>query len=59
VERARPHARELGSEDALDGIERILREGGGARRQREVAERGGVAAVVEALVAETAASAAA
>jgi carboxylate-amine ligase len=57
VEAARPHARELGSEDALEGIERILREGGGARRQREVAADGGVRALVDALVRETAASA--
>ena len=31
---ARPHARELGSEGALEGIERILAEGDGAARQR-------------------------
>jgi carboxylate-amine ligase len=53
VERIRPHARELGSEDALGGIERILREGGGAARQRAAHARGGTAAMVEALLAET------
>jgi glutamate---cysteine ligase / carboxylate-amine ligase len=53
VDAARPHARELGSEDALDGIERILREGGAARRQRAVAAREGVDGLVAELVAET------
>lgn len=57
VEAARPHARELGSEDALEGVERILREGGAARRQRAVAASGGVTGLVGTLVAETMASA--
>jgi carboxylate-amine ligase len=56
LELARPHARELGSGDALEGVERILREGGGARRQRAAAAAGGVEAVVDAIVQETAAS---
>ncbi len=54
VEQARPHARELGAEDALEGIERILREGGGAARQRAAYEDGGLDAVCAALVEATA-----
>jgi glutamate---cysteine ligase / carboxylate-amine ligase len=49
-----PHARELGSEDALGGIERILREGNGATRQLDLFRRtGDVAAVVRGIVDET------
>jgi carboxylate-amine ligase len=55
LELARPHARELGCVDELDGIERILREGNGAARRREAAERGGASAMIDAIVAETAA----
>jgi carboxylate-amine ligase len=56
VARARPFARELGSEDALAEIDRILDEtGGGADRQRAAFARGGMRAVLELLVAETAA----
>ena len=41
LDAVRPFARELGSEDALEEIERILREGNGADEQRRVhAERG-------------------
>ena len=54
LELARPHARELGSEDALEGIERILAEGEGAARQRAAHGRGGMRAVLELLVSETA-----
>lgn len=54
VELAAPHARELGSEAALDGIERILRDGNSADRQRATYERGGMDAVLELLVGETA-----
>jgi glutamate---cysteine ligase / carboxylate-amine ligase len=57
LDQARPYARELGSDDALAGVERIIREGGGARRQRAVAARSGVAGLVDGLVQETAASA--
>jgi glutamate---cysteine ligase / carboxylate-amine ligase len=49
-------ARELGGEGALAEIERLLDEGGGAGRQRNALERGGVEAVLEQLVAETAES---
>jgi glutamate---cysteine ligase / carboxylate-amine ligase len=52
VARARPHARDLGSEDALDGIERILAEGNGADRQRAAYAGGGMAALLALLVEE-------
>ncbi|MEA2256004.1 MAG: glutamate---cysteine ligase / carboxylate-amine ligase [Solirubrobacteraceae bacterium] len=52
LERARPHARELGSEDALAGIDRILAEGNGADRQRAAFARGGMPALLDLLVAE-------
>jgi glutamate---cysteine ligase / carboxylate-amine ligase len=55
LELARPHARERDSADALEGIERILLEGDGAARQRAAFERGGISAVLEMLVSETAA----
>jgi carboxylate-amine ligase len=42
LEEARPFARELGDEDALDAIERILREGNGADQQRRVHAEGGI-----------------
>ena len=54
LEVARPRARELGSEPALEGVERILREGPGARRRRISHERGGMAALLEDAVDETA-----
>jgi glutamate---cysteine ligase / carboxylate-amine ligase len=54
VELAMPHARESGSEDALAGIERILGDGNGAVRQRRSFESGGMDAVLERLVDETA-----
>jgi carboxylate-amine ligase len=41
--------------DAVDGVERILREGNGADRQRAAFERGGMDAVLTQLVRETAA----
>ena len=47
------HARELGSGDALEGIERILREGGGAARQRAAAARGGTDELLAQLVHDT------
>ena len=51
----RPHARELGSDSALEEIERILAEGNGADRQRAAGAGGGIQAVLEQLVGETAA----
>jgi carboxylate-amine ligase len=56
VELARPYARELGSDGALEGIERILAEGNGAFRQRAAFRSGGMAAVLAELVDETARS---
>jgi len=52
---AEAHARESGSDDALAGIERILRDGCGADRQRAAHERGSMDAVLKLLVEETAA----
>jgi carboxylate-amine ligase len=42
-----PYARELGSGDALDEIERILREGNGADEQRRVYRERGMAGLIE------------
>lgn len=53
VERARPAARDLGPDHALDGVERILRDGGGAGRQREAHAAGGMAALLELLIRQT------
>jgi glutamate---cysteine ligase / carboxylate-amine ligase len=50
----RPHARELGSDAPLEEIERILRDGNGADRQRTAHGNGGMGAVLESLVTETA-----
>jgi carboxylate-amine ligase len=55
VEVAAPHARELRSEGALEGIERILRDGNSADRQRAAHGSGGMDAVLELLAEETAA----
>jgi carboxylate-amine ligase len=52
---ARPYARELGSDAALEEIERLLVEGNGAMRQRASFARGGMPAVLSGLVRETAA----
>ena len=41
---ARPYARDLGGEDALEEIERILREGNGADRMRDAHAAGGMPA---------------
>jgi carboxylate-amine ligase len=54
VTRVRPAARNLGDEDALDGIEEILAEGGGAGRQRAWHAQGGLAGMLRALVEDTA-----
>jgi carboxylate-amine ligase len=51
---ARPHAREIGSDAALEEIDRLLAEGNGATRQRAAFERGGIPAVLTHLVDETA-----
>jgi carboxylate-amine ligase len=51
---ARPHARELGFDAPLEEIERIVREGNGADRQRAAHGNGGMAAVLRRLVDESA-----
>jgi carboxylate-amine ligase len=53
VESVRGHAREIGSEAGLDGIDRILREGGGAARQRAIVAADGMDALLDRLVRET------
>jgi carboxylate-amine ligase len=50
---ARPAARELGSDAALEEIERVLREGNGADRQRAAYANGGIPAVLDRLVADS------
>ena len=50
---ARPYARELDAEDALEEIDRILREGGGADRMREAHAAGGMDGVLSRLAEET------
>jgi len=49
---AEPHARELGSEGPLEEVERILRNGNGADRQRTAHERGGMKQLLEGLAEE-------
>lgn len=49
---ARPYARDLGDGDALEAIDRITTEGNGADRQRAAHARGGMAALLDLLVAE-------
>ena len=53
---AGPYARELGSDAALEGIERLLRHGRGADRQRAAFAAGGMPATLALLVDETAAA---
>ena len=54
VARVRAEARELGADAALEGIERILRRGGGAARQRAAHACGGTEAMLDLLIEETA-----
>jgi carboxylate-amine ligase len=51
---AGPHARELGCEAELEGIHRLVADGGGAGRQRAVHERDGMPGLVDWLVRGTA-----
>jgi glutamate---cysteine ligase / carboxylate-amine ligase len=51
---AGPYAAELGEDDALQEVRRILAEGNGAARMRGAHERGGMRAVLELLAMETA-----
>jgi len=48
---ARPYARDLGREDALEEVERILADGNGAMEMREAHRRGGMPGVLSALAA--------
>ncbi len=50
---ARPYARELDGEDALEEIERVLREGGGADRMRAAHAAGGMDGLLAQLADET------
>jgi carboxylate-amine ligase len=53
LDRARPYARELGGETALEELERVLREGNGADRQRRAHAEGGMPALLSDLAART------
>ncbi len=53
IQLARPYARELGSESALEEVERMLIDGNGAARQRAAFARGGLPAVLAELAGET------
>jgi carboxylate-amine ligase len=55
VRRVRPLTRDAGDDDALDGVEAILA-AGGAARQRAAFARGGMEALLRALVRETGAT---
>jgi carboxylate-amine ligase len=54
LELARPYARELGEDDALSEIDRILAEGNGAARMRAAHVAAGMQGVLELLARETA-----
>ena len=51
---ARPFARDVGAEPALEEVERIVRDGNGATRALTAFERGGMPAALAHLAAETA-----
>jgi carboxylate-amine ligase len=53
LELARPYARDLDGEDALEEIERVLREGGGADRMRAAHAAGGMPGLLARLADET------
>ena len=50
---AHPHARALGADGALEGIYRVLRDGGAADRQRAILRRRGMGALLASLVRDT------
>lgn len=54
AERLRPAARDLGCSDELDQVQRLVIEGGGAARQREIVSRHGFAGLIRRLTDETA-----
>jgi len=53
LDSVRPYARELGSEAALEELERILREGNGADGQRRVHREAGMQALLDHLAERT------
>jgi carboxylate-amine ligase len=53
---ARPHARELGSEDELDGVRRLLEHGGGGGRPRAAYALGGLGQLLRDTVQRTSAA---
>jgi glutamate---cysteine ligase / carboxylate-amine ligase len=53
LEKVRPYARELDTEDSLGEIERILREGNGADGQRRIERQVGVHSLLERLIERT------
>src|SRR6478609_2056122 len=55
LETVRPYARELGTEESLSAIERILREGNGAEEQRRVERQVGVEGLLARLIERSAA----
>ncbi len=58
ADRLRPSASELGCVDELDDVHRLVREGGGATRQREIEGADGLGSMLTQLAAETAGPAA-
>jgi carboxylate-amine ligase len=50
LERVRPYARELGTEAALNVIDRIVREGNGAEEQRRIQEQVGIDRLLRQLI---------
>ncbi len=54
LELARPYARDVGAEPALEEIERIVREGNGADRMRAAHAEGGMPRVLHRLITESA-----
>ena len=54
LELARPYAREVGAEPALEEVDRILQEGNGADRMRAAHAEGGMPAVLRGLIRESA-----
>jgi carboxylate-amine ligase len=54
VTEAQPHAQDLGAEPALEGVERIIREGCAAQRRRAAHGRSGMAGMLAQAVDETA-----
>jgi carboxylate-amine ligase len=53
LEEALPYAKDLGGEGALEEVERILREGNGADRQRKMHSEGGIDGLMVNLVRQT------